>query len=83
VTAIIGVETKYGRITGSHRVIDALKTLGFGYPKRGEFFRRQLEEFLLMMREEQMDPQQPLGSYAGAIGRNSSSCRRKNSPRFG
>ncbi|MDX1344663.1 MAG: lytic murein transglycosylase, partial [Sedimenticolaceae bacterium] len=47
VTAIIGVETKYGRITGSHRVIDALKTLGFGYPKRGEFFRRQLEEFLL------------------------------------
>jgi membrane-bound lytic murein transglycosylase B len=68
VTAIIGVETKYGKITGSHRVIDALKTLGFGYPKRGEFFRRQLEEFLLMMREEQMDPQQPLGSYAGAIG---------------
>jgi len=68
VTAIIGVETKYGKITGSHRVIDALKTLGFGYPKRGDFFRKQLEEFLLMMREEQMDPQQPLGSYAGAIG---------------
>ena len=68
VTAIIGVETKYGKITGSHRVIDALKTLGFGYPNRGEFIRKQLEEFLLMMREEQMDPQQPLGSYAGAIG---------------
>ena len=68
VTAIIGVETKYGKVTGNHRVIDALKTLGFGYPKRGEFFRKQLEEFLLMMREEEMDPQQPLGSYAGAIG---------------
>jgi membrane-bound lytic murein transglycosylase B len=68
VTAIIGVETRYGEVTGSHRVIDALKTLGFGYPKRGEFFRKQLEEFLLMMREEKMDPQQPLGSYAGAIG---------------
>jgi membrane-bound lytic murein transglycosylase B len=68
VTAIIGVETKYGQVTGKHRVIDALKTLGFGYPKRADFFRKQLEEFLLMMREEEMDPQQPLGSYAGAMG---------------
>lgn len=68
ITAIIGVETKYGKITGKHRVIDALKTLGFGYPKRGEFFRKQLGEFLVMMREEQMDPQKPLGSYAGAMG---------------
>ena len=59
VTAIIGVETKYGKITGSHRVIDALKTLGFGYPKRGEFFRRQLEEFLRQLDEMQAVDAEP------------------------
>lgn len=68
ITAIIGVETNYGANTGSHRVIDALKTLGFGYPPRAEFFRTQLGEFFLMAQEEGFDPQEPKGSYAGAMG---------------
>ncbi len=68
ITAIIGVETNYGANTGSHRVIDALKTLGFGYPPRATFFRTQLGEFFLMAEEEGMDPQEPKGSYAGAMG---------------
>ena len=68
ITAIIGVETKYGQNTGSFRVIDALKTLGFGYPRRAEFFRGQLEAFFLMCREEGIDPLKPKGSYAGAMG---------------
>ncbi len=66
--AITGVETFYGRNTGRYRVLDALATLGFDYPPRGEFFRRELEEFLLMMREDNVDPRTPLGSYAGAMG---------------
>ncbi|MEN8175149.1 MAG: lytic murein transglycosylase B [Pseudomonadota bacterium] len=69
IVAIIGVETKYGANTGSYRVIDALKTLGFGYPRRADFFRGELEEFLLMAREEELDPLKPLGSYAGAMGK--------------
>ncbi len=69
ITAIIGVETKYGAFTGRHRVADALKTLGFGYPKRADFFRKELEEFLLMTREENIDPMSPRGSYAGAMGK--------------
>lgn len=66
--AITGVETFYGRNTGSYRVLDSLATLGFDYPPRGEFFRRELEQFLMMAREESLDPRQPLGSYAGAMG---------------
>lgn len=69
IVAIIGVETFYGRHTGSYRVIDALSTLGFHYPPRAKFFRGQLGEFLLLAREEQLDPAKPLGSYAGALGR--------------
>ncbi len=69
IVAIIGVETYYGRHTGNHRVLDALYTLGFHYPKRAAFFLRQLEEFLLLSREESLDPRQPTGSYAGAMGR--------------
>jgi len=68
ITAIIGVETRYGRFRGSYRVIDALSTLSFAYPKRAKFFRGQLKEFLIMAREEKMDPLKPLGSYAGAMG---------------
>ncbi len=68
IAAIIGVETGYGANTGSYPVIDALKTLSFGYPKRADFFRKQLEEFFLMAREENLDPMQPKGSYAGAMG---------------
>ncbi|MCW8839713.1 MAG: lytic murein transglycosylase B [Gammaproteobacteria bacterium] len=68
IVAIIGVETRYGRHSGSYRVMDALSTLAFNYPKRGSFFRGQLEAFLLMTREEQRDPLEFLGSYAGAMG---------------
>ena len=68
IVAIIGVETFYGRNTGSYRVIDALSTLGFDYPPREPFFRQQLKEFLLLAREEQVDPLTLTGSYAGAMG---------------
>ena len=68
VAAIIGVETNYGGNTGSYRVLDALTTLGFDYPRRAEFFRGQLTEFLLLVREEGMDPSVLKGSYAGAMG---------------
>jgi membrane-bound lytic murein transglycosylase B len=69
IVAIIGVETRYGKHTGRYRVIDALTTLAFGYPKRAEFFRRELEEFLLLTREEGVDLQNAMGSYAGAMGK--------------
>lgn len=68
VVAIIGVETDYGRVLGSYRVIDALTTLGFDFPRRAEFFRGQLTEFLLLVREEGKDPLALKGSYAGAMG---------------
>ncbi len=68
ITAIIGVETLYGGNTGSFRVVDALSTLAFSYPKRSKFFTRELEAFLLLCREENMQPLQPKGSYAGAMG---------------
>ncbi|NVK42708.1 MAG: lytic murein transglycosylase B [Oceanospirillaceae bacterium] len=68
IVAIIGVETRYGRITGNYRVIDALSTLGFDYPKRAEFFRGQLKEYLQLVQEEQLDPLALKGSYAGAMG---------------
>jgi len=68
IIAIIGVETQYGGNTGYHRVIDALSTLGFSYPKRSKFFLSELENFLILCREENMDPLQPTGSYAGAMG---------------
>ena len=66
--AITGVETFYGRITGNYRVLDSLATLAFDYPPRAEFFRKELAQFLLMTREEQVDPAEPKGSYAGAMG---------------
>jgi len=68
VTAIIGVETFYGRIAGKDRVLDALYTLAFHYPKRSAFFLSELEKFLLLAREEKLDPTRPRGSYAGAMG---------------
>jgi membrane-bound lytic murein transglycosylase B len=68
IVAIIGVETQYGGNTGHHRVIDALSTLGFAYPKRSKFFLGELENFLILCREEKMNPLEPTGSYAGAMG---------------
>lgn len=68
IVAIIGVETLYGRHKGQYRVIDALSTLAFDYPPRADFFRKELREFLLLSREQQLDPRKPMGSYAGAMG---------------
>jgi membrane-bound lytic murein transglycosylase B len=68
IVGILGVETRFGEITGSFRVLDALATLGFDYPPRGDFFRSELAEFLLLAREEKVDARKALGSYAGAIG---------------
>lgn len=68
IAAIIGVETFYGRIAGSWRVLEALATLGFDYPPRAAFFRSELENFLLLVREEAIDPATVTGSYAGAMG---------------
>ncbi|MGE0801863.1 MAG: lytic murein transglycosylase B [Lautropia sp.] len=68
IVAILGVETIYGRNTGNFRVIEALATLAFDYPSRADYFRSELEQFLLLARENRIDPLEPLGSYAGAIG---------------
>ena len=68
IVAIIGVETYYGRVTGSHRVIDALATLAFDYPRRATFFRGELREFLLLAREQGFSPLGRTGSFAGAMG---------------
>ncbi len=68
VVAVIGIETKYGRVLGNHRVIDALMTLAFDYPKRGREFEGYLEQFLILVRREHMNPLDLMGSYAGAMG---------------
>ncbi len=68
IVAIIGVETFFGRHTGTWKVLDALATLGFDYPPRADFFRKELREFLILAREQQVDPRGLKGSYAGAMG---------------
>ncbi|TDG12515.1 lytic murein transglycosylase B [Seongchinamella unica] len=68
IVAIIGVETYYGRIAGSYRVIDALSTLAFDYPRRSEFFTKELKHYLILTRDQGMDPLALKGSYAGAMG---------------
>ena len=68
IVATIGIETVYGRITGSSNVLDALATLAFAYPPRAELFRNELEQFLLLSREIKLDPARSRGSYAGALG---------------
>ncbi len=68
ILAILGVETFYGRNTGNYRVADALATLAFYYPPRARFFRAELEELLLLSREQLLDPLSLQGSYAGAMG---------------
>ncbi|ABC32491.1 lytic murein transglycosylase B [Hahella chejuensis KCTC 2396] len=68
ITAIIGVETLYGRHKGRYRVIDALSTLAFDYPPRSKFFRSELEHYLLLGREQGFDVMSLTGSYAGAMG---------------
>ncbi|WP_217351384.1 lytic murein transglycosylase B [Aquisalimonas sp. 2447] len=66
--AIVGVETRYGQHPGQHRVLDALVTLAFDYPPRADFFRSELEHFLLLVDEEDLDVSGIRGSYAGAMG---------------
>jgi membrane-bound lytic murein transglycosylase B len=68
IVATLGVETNYGRDTGRFRVLDALYTLAFDWPPRADFFRAELEQFLLLAREHGIDPTRPRGSYAGAMG---------------
>ncbi|MET0681729.1 MAG: lytic murein transglycosylase B [Casimicrobiaceae bacterium] len=68
IVAIIGVETFYGRNAGSYRVLDALATLAFDYPRRAAFFRGELKQFLLLSRELRMSPLAAKGSFAGAMG---------------
>ncbi|MGD9946939.1 MAG: lytic murein transglycosylase B [Desulfobulbus sp.] len=68
ILGIMAIETNFGSNLGSHRVLDALTTLGFDYTRRGPFFRDELEEFLLMARSEGIDPARPKGSFAGAMG---------------
>ena len=68
IVAIIGVETRYGKHKGSYPVLDSLSTLAFAYPPRAKFFRSELKHYLLMTREEDLDPLEQKGSYAGAMG---------------
>lgn len=68
ITAIIGVETFYGRLSGKTAVFDSLTTLGFDYPPRSKFFLSELEQLLLLSREEDIDVKTVRGSYAGAMG---------------
>lgn len=68
IVAILGIETRYGKNTGSYRVLDALTTLTLRYPERSDFFRNELVEYLLLTRELRVDPLSIKGSYAGALG---------------
>ena len=68
IVAIIGVETSYGRNMGGYNVLDALTTLAFDYPPRAPFFRSELENYLLLVREQKHNPLEFKGSYAGAMG---------------
>ncbi|MEA3641698.1 MAG: lytic murein transglycosylase B [Lamprobacter sp.] len=68
IVAIIGVETRWGGYMGTHRIIDALATLAFDYPRRAEYFQEELAQFLLMAEDQGFDPLQPVGSFAGAMG---------------
>ncbi|MTH47298.1 lytic murein transglycosylase B [Intestinirhabdus alba] len=68
IVGIIGVETRWGRVMGKTRILDALATLAFDYPRRAKYFSAELETFLLMARAEQDDPLDLKGSFAGAMG---------------
>ena len=68
IVAIVGVESFYGRQHGGYPVMDSLTTLAFDYPPRAAFFQGELEQFLIMCREQSLDPLIPMGSYAGAMG---------------
>lgn len=69
IVAIIGIETLYGKHQGNYRVLDALSTLAFYYPKRSPYFTRELAEFFLLCQEHHVSPVDYYGSYAGAMGK--------------
>lgn len=68
IVALIGVESRYGRYAGGFRVIDSLYTLSFEWPKRADYFRSELEQFLVLAREQGWNPALVEGSFAGALG---------------
>jgi membrane-bound lytic murein transglycosylase B len=68
IVAIIGVESKFGRYKGSHKVLDSLVTLTVGYPRRSKFFGSELKEYLILCKENDLALEEVLGSYAGAMG---------------
>ena len=68
IVALIGVETHYGRNSGKFNTLDALTTLAFEYPRRADFFRGELEHYLLLARDQDFDLFKLQGSYAGALG---------------
>ena len=68
IVAIIGIETNYGDNQGNFQTMDALSTLAFYYPSRSTYFKTELEQFLLLSRDQSWDPISIQGSYAGALG---------------
>lgn len=68
IVAIIGIETRWGGYMGTHRIMDALATLAFDYPRRADYFQNELAQYLLMAEDQGFDPLQPVGSFAGAMG---------------
>ncbi len=68
IVAIIGVESKFGKFKGKYKVLDSLVSLVTGFPRRSKFFAGELEEFLILTKENKLQPNEILGSYAGAVG---------------
>lgn len=68
IVAVIGVETMYGRNSGRFSALEALTTLAFDYPPRANFFRSELEHYLLLAREQDWELFKVKSSYAGALG---------------
>ena len=68
IASILGVETRYGKIMGSYRVLDSLATLGFDFPRRSKFFKTELIQLFILARENNLDINSVQGSYAGAMG---------------
>jgi membrane-bound lytic murein transglycosylase B len=68
ILGILGVETYFGQRKGTYKVLDALYTLGFGYPRRAKFFKSELEAYMVLAKEEELNIDSIKGSYAGAMG---------------